>query len=88
MRTKTFKYKRRHSSYHKKTQKKSFNKQNQQFDKCRRCIYFPRDSIVNTPYVVDEYGVKHRDMKYLCLYDLHEITPKNNVCPRGACNGL
>lgn len=83
MREKIFKHKRKHSSYHKQIHKKQTNNCSQQFNKCRRCVYFPRDIVISAPYVLDEHGVKHRDIQYLCLYDLHEITSGINVCPRG-----
>ena len=52
------------------------------FDQCRKCIYFPDISVSTHDYYVDAYGVKHRDMKYICRYDLHEINLKNIQCPR------
>ena len=53
------------------------------FEQCRTCTYFPDISISSCDYYVDNYGVKHRDIKYICKYDLHEITSRTNKCPRG-----
>lgn len=53
------------------------------FNKCRKCIYFPDISVETHPYYVDKYGVKHRDIKYICQYDLHEIKVSQNECPKG-----
>ena len=52
------------------------------FDKCRQCIYFPDISLSACDYYVDNDGVKHRDMKYICKYDLHEINTRTNKCTR------
>jgi hypothetical protein len=57
---------------------------NLNFEKCKSCVYFPDISVSVYDYYVDNYGVKHRDIKYICKYDLHEINPKINKCPRGA----
>lgn len=54
------------------------------FNKCKTCSYFPDISISMCDYFVDQYGVKHRNMKYICKYDLHEIKTRTNQCPR--CN--
>lgn len=53
-----------------------------QFLKCRQCIYFPNISVSAQDYIVDKYGVKHRDIHYVCQYDLHEINIKDQQCPR------
>ena len=63
----------------KKTKKKILNSD---FEKCTRCIYFPDISVSLCDYYVDKYGVKHRDIKYICKYDLHEINTRMNKCPR------
>lgn len=55
---------------------------NSNFDKCKTCVYFPDVSVSLYDYYVDEYGVKHRNIQYVCKYDLHEIDPKTNKCPR------
>jgi hypothetical protein len=55
---------------------------NSDFDKCKSCIYFPDISASAHDYCVDKYGVKHRDIKYICKYDLHEINTRNNKCLR------
>ena len=52
------------------------------FEKCRRCTYFPDISTSVSDYYVDGKGVKHRDIKYICKYDLHEINSRTNKCPR------
>ena len=52
------------------------------FKQCTMCTYFPDVSVNTTPYYVDEYGVKRRDMVYICKYDLHEINSRNVECPR------
>ena len=52
------------------------------FDQCRKCTYFPDVSVSAHDYYVDAYGVKHRNMKYICRYDLHEMDLKNIKCPR------
>ena len=52
------------------------------FERCRRCIYFPDISVDSHPYYTDEYGVKHRDMKYICQYDFHEIHVNATGCRR------
>ena len=53
-----------------------------QFFKCRQCIYFPDISVSTQDYTVDKYGVKNRDIHYIYQYDLHEISTKNQQCPR------
>ena len=55
---------------------------NSDFDRCRKCIYFPDISVASHEYSIDECGVKHRDIAYICQYDLHEIKTKNNKCSR------
>ena len=57
---------------------------NMSFDKCRSCMYFPDTSMSSNDYYVDDNGVKHREMKYICRYDLHEIKSRKNICPRGS----
>ncbi len=52
------------------------------FNKCIRCACFPDVSVETYPYTIDQYGVKHRNIKYICQYDLHEIKVNNNKCPR------
>ena len=52
------------------------------FDKCRKCIYFPDVSVDTHPYRIDKNGVKRRDIKYICQYDLHEIYTSNVMCPK------
>ena len=63
------------------TKKKNQN-MNSSFDKCKKCTYFPDVSVSTHDYYLDENGVKHRDIKYICKYDLHEINSRNNKCPR------
>lgn len=58
---------------------------NSDFQRCIKCIYFPDISLSARDYYVDEYGVKHRDIKYICKYDLHEIKGNNIKCTRH-CN--
>lgn len=55
---------------------------NSDFDKCKKCCYFPDISVSSYDYYVDQYGVKHRDIKYICRYDLHEINSRTNKCAR------
>ena len=62
--------------------KKTKKTRNSAFDKCRTCVYFPDISISAYDYYVDNNGVKHRDIKYICKYDLHEINSRTNKCPR------
>lgn len=57
---------------------------NSDFDKCKKCAYFPDISVSAHDYYVDQYGVKHRDIKYICKYDLHEICTRTNKCMRGS----
>ena len=59
---------------------------NPDFEQCKTCVYFPDISASTCDYYVDNYGVKHRDIQYICKYDLHEINTRNNKCTRG-CNG-
>ena len=56
---------------------------NSNFKQCATCCYFPDVSVNACDYYVDEYGVKHRDIKYICKYDLHEIKTRSNKCTRG-----
>lgn len=58
---------------------------NLNFEECRKCIYFPDISVESHPYYIDEYGVKHRNIKYICQYDNHEINTRTNRCPRNNC---
>lgn len=58
---------------------------NSDFEKCKACVYFPDITTSACDYYVDENGVKHRDIKYICKYDLHEINTRTNKCMRG-CN--
>ena len=52
------------------------------FQKCKTCVYFPDVSVSSHDYYVVDYGVKHRDIQYICQYDLHEINTRTNKCPR------
>lgn len=65
---------------------RQFERINEKLQKCSSCPYFSINSIINTDYYVDEDGVKHRDIKYVCYYDTHEIKTSVNVCPRGTSN--
>ena len=56
------------------------------FDKCRECVYFPNISTDKYSYDVDNDGIKHRNIQYICQYDLHEIKSNNIKCARN-CNG-
>ena len=56
------------------------------FLKCRECIYFPNVSADKHSYHLDAHGVKHRDIQYICQYDLHEIKSNNIGCMRN-CDG-
>jgi hypothetical protein len=55
---------------------------NEDFDKCRRCVFFPDISALSHEYYYDNNGVKHRDIKYICQYDMHEIRANNVNCAR------
>lgn len=55
---------------------------NSDFEKCKTCAYFPDISVSKYDYYVDNDGVKHRDIKYICQYDLHEINTRTNECMR------
>lgn len=56
---------------------------NSDFERCKRCMYFPDISVSVQDYYIDNYGVKRRDIKYICKYDLHEIKSRDkNKCPR------
>lgn len=80
------KNKRKNNNYSRKLNgqaKRKVVKQNNYFNKCQRCPYFPHNMILTSPYETDQYGVKHRDIHYVCLYDLHEILPKKNQCSKG-----
>lgn len=55
---------------------------NSDFEKCRKCMYFPDVSVDTHPYYLDKDGVKHRDIKYICQYDMHEITTTSTQCTR------
>lgn len=55
---------------------------NSDFEKCKTCVFFPDISVSSYDYYVDNCGVKHRDIKYICKYDLHEIHARTNKCPR------
>ena len=65
---------------------RQFKRINEKLQKCSSCPYFSINSIINTDYYVDKNGVKHRDIKYICYYDTHEIKASINVCPRGISN--
>ena len=65
---------------------RQFKRINEKLQKCSSCPYFSINSIINTDYYVDKNGVKHRDIKYVCYYDTHEIKTSINVCPRGTSN--
>lgn len=80
---------RNRNKYNKENKKKNKIKENncsvssnKQFENCIKCCFFPSFTIQNAPYYLDKYGIKHRDIKYICSYDLHEILPKTNICPR------
>ena len=66
------------------TKKKQKTIMSSDFSKCKKCVYFPDISISSHDYYVDQYGVKHRDIKYICKYDLHEIFARTNKCTRGS----
>ena len=59
---------------------------NSDFLKCRECEFFPNISVDKYSYTIDNCGVKHRDIQYICQYDLHEIQSNNVKCTRN-CNG-
>lgn len=62
---------------------RKIKKINKNFQKCCSCPYLSKYNILNTDYYFDKNGIKHRNIKYMCYYDMHEIKPKENVCPRG-----
>ena len=66
--------------------KKTKMTMNFDFIKCRECEFFPNISTDKYPYYLDKNGVKHRDIQYVCQYDLHEIKSGDVKCARN-CNG-
>lgn len=70
------------TNFKKHKKKKSKHNKCLLLQKCRQCSYFSLNAILNEPYYLDKNGVKHRDIKYICDYDLHEINPKIHICPR------
>ena len=67
------------------TKKKQKTILNSDFEKCKTCVYFPDISVSKYDYYVDDCGVKHRNIQYICQYDLHEIKGNNIKCTRH-CN--
>lgn len=65
---------------------RKIKKINKSFQKCCCCPYLSKYNILNADYHLDENGIKHRNIKYMCYYDMHEIKPRENVCPRSAAN--
>lgn len=52
---------------------------------CISCAYLQcYNDNGSIPYTIDENGIKHRDIAYCCLYDMHLIKNQNH-CTRGGC---